>query len=97
LFCYGLFLYVSARAILANIRITTRRGIVKWQNLQETEIAEDGGSSLTMVLAPGVGFEPTWPKGPQAFKQSFPGLSSTCVARGSAPYLASRMAALAML
>jgi hypothetical protein len=24
------------------------------------------GSAKTMVVAPGVGFEPTWPEGPQA-------------------------------
>jgi hypothetical protein len=34
--------------------------------LKKQIIVDDEGSSSLMVVAPGVGFEPTWPEGPQA-------------------------------
>jgi len=54
-----------------------------------TAYIKDFMCTQLMVLAPGVGFEPTWPKGPQALKQSSPGLSPAT--SRSAPYLAPRI------
>ncbi len=36
---------------------------------KSSENANNPENTVGVTVAPGVGFEPTWPKGPQAFKQ----------------------------